>query len=413
MVKYSCQGGCNINKVLQICLVYVMTVMTGTLYYNTHPWRVRWAALILLCGCIFLKHIEITKSTKIVCLCLAVSIAVTRWISGGVGAAALLDILCPILLIECAYELDKDEFATAYLKFAAFFAASSILFFCLAILNHNAFEALMSLIGRKYLYPNGMICCDTFLYGYIPENWVNNPRNDSIFSEPAQYSIMLNAALWILAFSWDSVKLSEKTKKVIMDIILVALVTCMSTTGYICAFVILVCALFQKENRVRKRVCAYAILAIISIMADYFARGSESILQKVILNKVFSSGKIDLSADTGRYRMSTITACFEIFLRRPFGAGYDIVNDYVDQFSLTGSGSSGGGLAMALAVYGVLSIGILAGWMFRNSKKRIIGALPKIAFWFFYIWVAFAQSNVAYPLIFVPLYAMREKSDER
>ena len=113
---------------------------------------------------------------------------------------------------------------------------------------------------------------------------------------------------------------------------------------------------------------------------------------------------MDLTAGSGLYRVSTITACLEIFKRNPLGAGYDIVNAYVNRYSLTGEASAGGGFARALAVYGIITILMLLIWMGQNSKKNIKGILPKIAFWFFYIWTSFAQASVAYPLIFVPLY---------
>ena len=115
---------------------------------------------------------------------------------------------------------------------------------------------------------------------------------------------------------------------------------------------------------------------------------------------------MDLTASTGMYRVSTITACLEIFMRKPFGAGYDVVNSYVSSYSLTGEASAGGGFARALAVYGIVTISILIVWMIYNSKKNMHGVLPMIAFWFFYIWTSFAQASVAYPMIFVPLYVV-------
>ena len=395
----------SVRKILQFCLLYLMAMMTGTYYYNTYPLNVKYIILLVTGGCILLRYVKISNHTKLALICLIASILMSRMFSGGIGLVALLDFVCPLLLIECAYKVDEENFATRYVKFTVFFATASIVFFCLALVNYNVFSTIMSFISRKYQYANGMTCYESFFYGYLPENWFFNQRNDSIFSESAQYSIMLNAALWILLFASDSLKMNEKSKRRALSIVLVALITCMSTTGYVCALIMFACVLFQKKNDFKNKIYLYAGLIGIGITADYFARGADSLLQKIVLDKMFStSGALDLTASTGAYRMSTIAACFEVFLQKPFGAGYDVVNSYVNRYSLTGEASAGGGFAKALAVYGIVTITILIVWMLHNSKKNIQGVLPMIAFWFFYIWTSFAQARVAYPLIFVPLY---------
>lgn len=397
----------SVRKILQLCFLYLMAMMTGTYYYNTYPLNVKYIVLLLAGGCVLLRYVKISNQTKLALICLIASILMSRMLSGGIGLAALLDFVCPLLLIECAYKVDEENFATRYVKFTVIFATASIVFFCLALANYNVFSTIMSLISRKYQYANGMTCYESFFYGYLPENWFFNQRNDSIFSESAQYSIMLNSTLWILLFSKDSLKMSEKEKKRALTIVLIALVTCMSTTGYVCTLVMFACVLLQKHNDIKHKIYLYAGLIGIGIAVDYFARGTDSILQKIVLDKMFStSGTMDLTASTGMYRVSTITACLEIFMRKPFGAGYDVVNSYVNRYSLTGEASAGGGFARALAVYGIITITILIVWMLYNSKRNIQGILPTIAFWFFYIWTSFAQASVAYPMIFVPLYVV-------
>ena len=142
----------------------------------------------------------------------------------------------------------------------------------------------------------------------------------------------------------------------------------------VCTLVMLACVLLQKHNDIKHKIYLYAGLIGIGIAVDYFARGTDSILQKIVLDKMFStSGTMDLTASTGMYRVSTITACLEIFMRKPFGAGYDVVNSYVNRYSLTGEASAGGGFARALAVYGIITITILIVWMFYNSKRNIQG----------------------------------------
>ena len=397
----------SVRGVFQYCFLYFMAIMTGTYYYNTYPLNVKYIILFVTGGCIFLRYVKISNHTKTALICLVVSICMSRMVSGGIGLAALLDFVCPLLLIECAYKIDAENFATRYVKFTVFFATVSVAFFCLALLNYNLFSTIMSLISRKYQYANGMTCYESFVYGYLPENWCLNQRNDSIFSEPAQYSILLNSALWVLLFASDSLKLSVKKKKRALVIVLIALVTCMSTTGYICTLVMFACVMWQRNNEAKRKVYLVVSLVCIGIAIDYFIRGAHSILQTILLDKIFStSGNMDLTAGSGLYRVSTINACFEIFLRKPFGAGYDVVNAYVDRYSLTGEASAGGGFARALAVYGIVTISILIVWMIYNSKKNMHGVLPMIAFWFFYIWTAFAQASVAYPMIFVPLYVV-------
>ena len=262
----------SIRKILQLCFLYLMAMMTGTYYYNTYPLNVKYIVLLLAGGCVLLRYVKISNQTKLALICLIASILMSRMLSGGIGLAALLDFVCPLLLIECAYKVDEENFATRYVKFTVVFATASIVFFCLALANYNVFSTIMSLISRKYQYANGMTCYESFFYGYLPENWFFNQRNDSIFSESAQYSIMLNSTLWILLFSNDSLKMSEKGKKRALTIVLIALVTCMSTTGYVCTLVMFACVLLQKHNDIKHKIYLYAGLIGIGIAVDYFAR---------------------------------------------------------------------------------------------------------------------------------------------
>ena len=102
----------SVRQILQFCLLYLMAMMTGTYYYNTYPLNVKYIILLVTGGCILLRYVKISNHTKLSLICLIASILMSRMFSGGIGLVALLDFVCPLLLIECAYKVDEENFAT-------------------------------------------------------------------------------------------------------------------------------------------------------------------------------------------------------------------------------------------------------------------------------------------------------------
>ena len=106
------------------------------------------------------------------------------------------------------------------------------------------------------------------------------------------------------AICFGFIETIRKKKKGALVIVLVALVTCMSTTGYVCTLVMFACVLLQRNNEIKHKVYLVAGLMCIGIAIDYFTRGADSILQTIVLDKMFSTnGNMDLTAGTGLYRV--------------------------------------------------------------------------------------------------------------
>lgn len=399
----------NINKiaVLQYIMIYLAAHMTGSFFYNTNMMHVKELAIVISVILIIFRYIKLNNELLFVLIGITTGMIFSRILNSNIGIGSITDYVAPILFMYCASKIDEEKFCTRFIKFATLFAFMSIVFWLLATIAFPVFKNILSFISIKYQYSVGMEVYDSFFYALMPDNWTGNPRNDGIYSEPAQFSILLNSAVWILLFAEDKVALSPKQIRKSFLILFITLATSQSTTGYICLGFMLLGFMLTKKGYMSKTIYKVAFVGLAIIFADYVIRGQESLLYSGLFGKVIdTNGVISLEAEdsTGKYRIAAITKTWDLFLRRPWGWGVDYVSRYVDRYSMFGEGSAGGGFTNELARYGFLPIGIFVGWIFYRVYKNRMQLIPAISYLFFYFWTVFAQAAITYPLIFVPLF---------
>ena len=393
--------------ILQYLLIYLAVHMTGTFFYNTNSMMVKGLAIGISVMVFVFRRAKVDPEMLLVVSGITAGMILSRVLNGNVGVGSITDYIAPILLLYSASKVDKKNFCSRFVKFSTLFALMSVFFWLLAMVAFPVFREIMSLISIKYRYSVGMEVYESFFYALMPDNWTNNPRNDGIFSEPAQFSILLNAALWILLFAKEKVFLTQKKIRISLSILLVALATCQSTTGYICFAFMLLIFMLRKKDYMSRTIYKVVIAGLIVLFADYLIRGQQSFIYTGLINKLLdTSGTVSLEASnsTGKYRTATIATTWMLAMRRPWGWGVDYVERYVDLYSVFGTGSAGGGFTTELARYGFIPIMFLVGWIFHRIYKNKISLLPATAYLFFYFWTVFAQAAITYPVLFMPLF---------
>lgn len=73
-------------------------------------------------------------------------------------------------------------------------------------------------------------------------------RNNGIFNEPGLYQMVLNTALYFTMFFPEQLKCGAKKQERYMLILIIAIVTCQSTTGYLSLGAIIVGYLMTKQK---------------------------------------------------------------------------------------------------------------------------------------------------------------------
>jgi hypothetical protein len=171
-------------------------------------------------------------------------------------------------------------------------------------------------------------------------------RNNSIFFEPSAYQIFLNAALFMLAFA--NTRLTPRKIKAYTFILVLALITSQSTTGYLIYSVILVLTLLRSRNYSKSlKMTVSGALVLVALFAPV-------IFQSVIQEKFEAFFAIQDITDNEDRRSFDTVVDWSIFKENMLGWGYE---EYRRRFSERGliaaSASSSNGITRTLAVYGL------------------------------------------------------------
>ena len=132
-----------------------------------------------------------------------------------------------------------------------------------------------------------------FLYTFRE---VDRMKNSGIFTEPGVYQMVLNLGIFIILFL--NKYLYCKKTKYMLGVLILTLCTTQSTTGFIGLLLIVVFYLFSSTNKKKifskTKVIILGLCLILALLVDYQIRGTRSILQIAIIDKLFSRGTFSL-----------------------------------------------------------------------------------------------------------------------
>ncbi|HBI6978177.1 TPA: hypothetical protein ACY4SF_000986 [Clostridium perfringens] len=412
----------NINAILQYILIYLCLFLNGSSLYanlknNNYSIILLIDLLIITIG-IVSSFINKSKYKNKYCLILLsillFFICLVRYLIGGAGIQVFFEYASCILVVFLAISINKEKFIERLVNLVVFFAIISLFLFLIQIISPELFKSMLPQYNSGFSYNDWSQGYEIkifykewgrIIYSAREEEFL---RNSGIFTEPGNYQIILNCTLFMLLFFQKKVTLDNKKYYGSIFIIILTVLTCQSTSGYLCLIVQLLAFFIMKKNRVLSRLkrllIGFGIFICIILIIDMSFRGNQSLLSTAIFNKLFdSSGSFGVDNSTGIWRIATINTSIDLMLSNPLGIGFDNAYTYIQSIL---SGSAGGALMFFGASLGIIPFISVLIWVLTPiliTRKITIGA--KLAYIFLYFNVEFAQSKVFYPfLIMIPLY---------
>lgn len=128
----------------------------------------------------------------------------------------------------------------------------------------DVLEMTLPLVKLEYNSANGFYCSPFYTLG-----WANIPvfhRNAGMFNEPGSHQIFLNFALLFLINDDEHFRLSRWKYRVSLFILLSAILTTKSTTGYMCLGVIIVATIMKKRGSTPKGKTIFLALFLLIVL---------------------------------------------------------------------------------------------------------------------------------------------------
>lgn len=401
------------TPIVQYFLIYLMYIIPGSCLFSKYlTGNMKYYALIGLYGWLIIRKKKYRSgySLRFVILFLISTLFTRVYTGGGAGVGTLFQFWVCVLSTQIAIYADKENFLSRWINFVTMFAAIGIFFWALFYAMPSLVHVLPTIrfntqtlgsVGYQHTYYGKGL----FIYSFLE---IHAKRNCGLFTEPGVHQTVLNMTLYVLLFWQDRLGFkNSKQYRRCVAIILVALVSCQSTTGYLGTIMILTFFFFggraEKKFRGIKGFMVGAVaLGVMALLADYGANGESSILYKQFIYKLFGAeGGLDVSEGSGQYRTGTMIVCLNIMMNYPLGVGYD-------RFTLMKNSYASGLVAASLmqfpAVFGVLPWLILLGMLFLPVFIR---QKPHVAFLYAFIFIntTLAQTDLIYPGFFmIPMY---------
>lgn len=285
----------------------------------------------------------------------------TRFLNRGAGLDSWLQFALCVLSTSVAVHCNQRMFLTRFVRAVSVFAVIALCFWGLFTMMPQlvdiwpAKEYLTQVLGSKdweqFYHGKGML-----FYSYLT---MHPTRNCGFYTEPGVYQIVLNSVLFILLFWKDKIFISSEFKyRKTLLVIIMAIITCQSTTGYLAFIVILFFFYLSKQreystSRIKNYILLVFGIALIVLFVDYSTRGEQSILYLQILNKLFggTGNGLDVSASTGQYRLGSIIVGVNSMIQHPLGVGYELFAQAKNSY---GIGMVAASIISFGAVYGVV-----------------------------------------------------------
>lgn len=323
----------------------------------------------------------------------------------------LLNYLECILITYVTYTIDKNKFCERFVKLCMFFLVFSLFFYVMGVI---APDVLLQIYNRE----NGVIWANSYGWQYYMRGRFlyvvrisELKRNNSIFTEPGIWQMLLNSALFMLLFMQDEFS-NIKNKKKILWIVLIVIttLTTVSTTGYIALALIVGFYLISNrkmrsfsDDKKSKKSILRIILIIVAIgcavlTVDAIKNFQESFLYQKVFLKILESTS---DGTSGHARYSMILICLNLAMTHVFGVG----EDYLSKLILTtDEGANGAILIHSFASIGLIPVIMIISFYYGRLFKKKVPKMVAVLLILIYLNTVLAQSRLLYPaLIMLPI----------
>jgi hypothetical protein len=382
--------------IIHYLLIYLMLIANASAFYTMHR-EILPAVMISICVLIaLLKQIRPDKNITIFGVVLLTVITVVRLMNnGGIGINIFLDFISKCLIVYTAYSYDPEFFLKRYSKLVLFLSGISLVFYTLSHINTGLAR---SILGEGYNY-FGYTYYGRFLYVLVPDM-----RNTGIYSEPGLFQIVIISCLFFLMYLPGRLLISKRQNIISQIILITALITTGSATGYICLGVLFIGILFHKKDSIKRFAFRMLIAAIALLAVDYAVNREDSILKPYLfdkLNELSTSSGDNLK--TGDARIAVAQLSMKLTARYPLGAGVEKFGLLkVEELRTT---AAGGGLFYYLAVLGIIGWLSVMWYIFIPGYKYMPDKTSFLVFIALYIIYSISQPYILSPSVLVMIKA--------
>lgn len=336
------------------------------------------------------------------------NVIVVRFLTNGVGLSYFLSALSGIAIASVAVTYNSEKFAYRYVHIVSFFALISIFLWIFTMIFPDIYQKLCLILYSPYGKRIYTTAQDYYLipvkyYGgllYVARIGNELTRNNGIFNEPGLYQMVLNTALFFVLFYPKQCTRNPKEQIRLSYLLVLTIVTCQSTTGYLSLIMILIAYMIvNKQSRNRTRIAGLIIGAIVLLTIDAFINGDMSLFSSVIQSKISITSSGIQFTGSGVHRANTTLIVLSALATSPLGIGFDRFSQLL---TLAGKTSSDGtALMVALGSMGIQMLFILVVFVVSPMAKRRKPFLLFATSLFMYINTTMGQSSVFYPALLV------------
>ena len=368
-------------------LIYVLIAYQGAPIINLLGTTLFYGGVLALCGLYLIKHRNLHNELLfLICLFVLMLFTVVQT-GGGLTIASCLSIITRFMIVYVAIDYDSDMFLKRFLNLVCLIAAISIAFF--DIYTAFGYGALAPLYTKLYAYrpSSGYVSYGLFLFRLRP----GYPRNIGLFGEPGQYAALLIPALYFHIFHTKDFY-GKKEFIFRLVIIVIAILSCQSTAGFIALLGVAIAFVGSRENnsKIAKNIMCFAAIALLVYLST--SSNENNFLQVNLLNKITNpTGKIDISHSSGAARLDGLENVIEIYSKYPaaaFGIGTaDLPGFDSDTCS---------GILNILLMYGVLVFVAIHGYLFSvafSIRRNIYDFVGRI---YIFLAICLSQPNIMF-----------------
>ena len=366
---------------------WIIVTSGGVLFnaQNVVPYVMVFDVLLVFAQVILARRALLTRG-RVVLFALLVACVVLSVIANSDYAPFLsyarLLLIIALALGTCLL-VGNEVIATTFVKVVVALAGISVFFFYSKIVDSNA-----SIFPVIAFYDNTYVNAFIYLSLYMLEH-----RNLGIFIEPGLYQIYLNMALFILLYSGRKFRY----KYIVVIVLLVALYSTKSTTGYIMGLLIISGQVFH-TNLSNKNILSPVFKGVVVVLAV-----------ALVLKSEFFSGNIeekfygDQSMSYG-YRVNAFLVDYLIISENPLtGAGVGNYKEALETSVLAIDASAN--TFSQLGAHVGLPFVLLILWRVGVFVFRLkLGFVGKTIFAVVYIVSFSIQPFVLYPLFYLPVF---------
>lgn len=305
MINKDCQA---VMATFFIIFLYSSYTVTNNLISSATTitlWLILFGALVILMK-------RISKNVMLVASLLLILTLITHILNDDMGKYLLVYSFTIVVSVAYVGAFDFDEFKDSYIRVMYVIALISLVGFsvCLAIPAVEKVFYVHSSSGIDYTYW-------IIFVKKIASIHLATPRNYGMFWEPGAYQTFLNLALLLEIFN-------EKSSFKRIFVFIIAILTTLSTTGYLAMAVILLLPVVKKKvvnKKIRNIIISIIIcITLVVLISPDFLNIVFGKVNGLFLNKGELSQNISGSA---KIRYYSLIKPIEVFIENPFfGVGY-------------------------------------------------------------------------------------------